>query len=292
MGDHQSLGIYELPYAEVCASIIQNHRRYYADPEYAYCPPFRIMNNLYYVGDRFVCAHLIDTGDGLILFDAGYSHTAELQLRSIRALGFDPADIRYLILSHGHFDHFGACNTFRQRFGVKSFLSRPDYDMLKTAPAATLMELNADPHAELPVIDHAFEDGEIIRLGNTQIECVLSPGHSPGTTSFFFGIEENGTVYKVGYFGGTGFLTLYKDYLQQYSLPLSLQQSFKETLRMLRFREVDIPLGNHPPQNATFEKMRALEQHCDQNPFVAPSEWNTYLETLEAQYDLFLAKGY
>ena len=94
-------------------------------------------------------------------------------------------------------------------------MSKADCEMLKNTPRAGLLDMNPNPHALLPVIDYEFEDDEIISLGNTQIECVLSPGHSPGTTSFFFDITDSGKTYQVGYFGGTGFLTLYRDFLKK-----------------------------------------------------------------------------
>ena len=72
--------------------------------------PFRIIGNTYFVGTYQASAHLIDTGDGLILFDTGYGNTTHMLLDSIRSLGFDPMDIKYIIHSHGHFDHFGSGN--------------------------------------------------------------------------------------------------------------------------------------------------------------------------------------
>ena len=129
-----------------------------------------------------------------------------------------------------------------------------------------------------------------IRLGNTEIKCVLSPGHSPGTTSFFFDVTDKGKTYKVGYFGGTGFLTLYKDYLNKYGLDLSLRDEFIKTIEKLQEMEVDIMLGNHPPHNFTLEKRSKMLESPENNPFIDPTEWNEYLDRLEEQYRAFLEK--
>ena len=289
---NNDLGMYNLPYDEVIEHIKGNLRGFYEVPSSAYCEPFPIINNLYYVGDRQVCAHLIDTKDGLILFDAGYQHTVHMLIQSIWSLGFDPADIKYLILSHGHFDHFGACNELRALYGIKSFMSRADCDMLRSTPEASLLYLNPNPYAKLPVVDYEFEDGEVLHLGNIDIECALSPGHSPGTTSFFFDMEDKDRIYKVGYFGGTGFLTLYRDYLQKYRLPLDLREKYKQTINKLKSRNVDIVLGNHPSQNFTFEKLSVMQGGAQSNAFIDPGEWNSFLENLEEQYEIFLEKGY
>jgi metallo-beta-lactamase class B len=69
--------------------------------------PFRIVGPLYYVGNEKVSSHLVDTGSGLILLDTTFPQTTYLLLESIRQLGFDPADIRLILHSHGHYDHFG-----------------------------------------------------------------------------------------------------------------------------------------------------------------------------------------
>ncbi len=74
-------------------------------PWEGYMKPFRIWGPVYFVGTRPASSHLIDTGDGLILLDAGYPHSLNLVFEGIRTLGFDPHDIRIVLLSHGHYDH-------------------------------------------------------------------------------------------------------------------------------------------------------------------------------------------
>ncbi|MBR6977923.1 MAG: hypothetical protein IKH74_05940, partial [Lachnospiraceae bacterium] len=60
------------------------------DPGKYRIDPFRIFGPLYYVGDKKVCIHLIDTGDGLVLIDSGYPNANHLLFDSIWRLGFDP----------------------------------------------------------------------------------------------------------------------------------------------------------------------------------------------------------
>ena len=85
------------PYAQVEANFIPNLQDFYDHPDKYAVDAFQIFGNLYYVGDQKVCSHLIDTGDGLILFDTGYRNTTHMMLHSIRSLGFDPMDIKYII---------------------------------------------------------------------------------------------------------------------------------------------------------------------------------------------------
>lgn len=290
MKKEPDLGMYNKKYEDLEKSLAGNRVDFYTNPHKVYMEPFRIIGNLYYVGDRRVCAHLIDTGDGLILFDAGFQHTIHLLIESVWEAGFNPRDIKYLILSHGHFDHFGAANEFRALYGCETFMSRADAEMLRNNPDAGLLDMNPNPYAKLPVIDHMFDDGDIISLGNTSVKCILSPGHSPGTTSFFFDVADGTKIYRVGYFGGSGFLTLYKDFLKKYKLPLSLRDDFIKTIDMLTGIKVDITLGNHPSQNSTIEKRRKMLDNPEQNPFINPREWDGYLANLKELYTAFLEK--
>ena len=196
MKNNIDLGIYNKNYFEIEKNLVPSLLDYYTRPSQDYIEPFRILGNLYYVGDKRVCSHLINTGEGLILFDAGYQHTIHLLIQSIWEAGFNPKDIKYLILSHGHFDHFGACNEFRSLYKCKTFMSKADCDMLRKTPESGLLAMSPNPYATLPIIDHEFEDGDILTLGNTSIKCVLSPGHSPGTTSFFFNITDKSQTCK------------------------------------------------------------------------------------------------
>ena len=86
---------------------------YFEHPEKYRIDPFRIYGNLYYVGDRDACPYLIDTGDGLILIDTGYGHETQYLIENIERLGFRVEDIRIIIHSHGHYDHFGGTRESR-----------------------------------------------------------------------------------------------------------------------------------------------------------------------------------
>ena len=86
---------------------------YYHYPSRYYVKPFCIAGNVYYIGDSKVCSHLIDTGEGLIMFDSGFQHSIHLLVQAIWEAGFNPRDIKYLIHSHEHFDHIGAANDFK-----------------------------------------------------------------------------------------------------------------------------------------------------------------------------------
>ena len=252
----------------------QKHAAFYAQPSIEYIEPFKIADDLYYVGDRLVCVHLIRTDEGLILLDAGYPCTKHLLLASIIRLGFDPADVRWIILTHAHSDHFGAANEFRNLYGTKVALSRVDAASMQEKPFRAIG--SASSTLMLPVIDHTLEDGEIFSFGGKNIRCVLTPGHTLGTMSFFFPVTESGNTYLAGLFGGAGVNALKLPYMLHYELPLDMPQRMVASLELIKDEPVVVHLGNHPYNSHTLQKRERQLQEGG-NPFVDAGSWPGFI---------------
>ncbi|MBQ7053818.1 MAG: MBL fold metallo-hydrolase [Oscillospiraceae bacterium] len=229
--------------------------------------PFRMAGNLYFVGSRNPSSHLLDTGDGLILIDTGYEENAEMIVNSMKTLGFDIRDVKYIIHSHGHGDHTFATAKLVEMSGAKTFLNSADIRYL---------EGRFTP-------DFDIKDGDIIKLGNTEILCLHTPGHTEGTVSFFFNLEENGKVYRAGMFGGAGTNQLRKDYLKNKGLNTLPRGQFLKSVQRLKQEHVDIFVGNHSWQNDTlgnYEKSLI----SDTNPFIDESSWGKFLDKITVDF--------
>lgn len=280
------------PYEEVERGFVPRLADYYAHPEKYRLEPFRIFGNLYYVGDQKVCCHLVDTGEGLILFDTGYPHTTHLLTESIRKLGFDPKDLRYIIHSHGHFDHFGGGDALRSVSGAAVCMSAEDTGLLRERPDRALLHWGPSPSATICWPDRELEDGDRIHLGNTDIRCVLTPGHTCGTMSFFFPVTDGKTRLQAGYMGGVGAITVYKAHNLRYGLPLDKCKRLLSSVRKVWDEPVDIVLGNHPSQNGTLEKHSKFLLNPEKNPFIDAGEWHRFLKGLEERFLKFEQLGY
>lgn len=250
--------------------------------------PFRMAGNLYFIGSRAVSVHLIDTGEGLILIDTGYPYMHEQILESMRTLGFDPADIRILLHSHGHYDHIGCTAQLKAVSGAKTCISRIDNEIvngMRNLSWADELGYEVLPPFECDVL---LDDGDIVELGNTRILCRLAPGHTEGTLCFFFEIEEDGQKYTAAMHGGVGTNSLEKPFLEKYGLPLELREIFRRDLRELAKVPVDIVLGNHPDQSDTEGKLKRI-LGGEKNACIDSAEWPRFMQACEERLDKLIA---
>ena len=262
-----------------CQKYLAKHARFYTHPATEAIDPFRIADDLYYVGDKQVCGHLIKTNEGLILLDSGFYHTTHLLTESIRKLGFDPADVRWILHTHEHFDHFGAAEEFRTLYGTKTAISAAGAQSLREHPERALIEWSNSPYQEIPTFDYELQDGEIFEFGGVRIRCVLTPGHALGVMSFFFDVVDNGVTYLAGLFGGAGYTAMTVEYMKSVSLPMDMPQRMLASLDAIENEPVVVHLGNHPANNKTLQK-REQQLREGGNPFIAPDSWKNFVAEL------------
>lgn len=150
--------------------------------------PFRIHGDTWYVGPRGLSVLLIDTGAGLVLLDGALPQSAPLVLDNLRSLGFDPAQVRWIVNSHAHFDHAGGIAALAAATGARVAASPEGARGLARGDA-----LPADPQADpvggsmrFPAVAgaHGLADGESIRLGRLRLTAHHTPGHTPGGTTW------------------------------------------------------------------------------------------------------------
>ena len=241
--------------------------------------PFRIAGNLYYVGNTNVSSHLIDTGSGLVLLDTAYPQTVYLLFESIRRLGFDPDDLAYILHCHAHYDHMGGTKAIVELTGAKTAMGEQDAAMMRERPELVWAnEYGMEFHEQFEV-DVPLQDGQVISLGSTSIQCVHTPGHTPGCFSYFFEVAEHGRTYRVGIMGGPGLNTLTDEYFERYGLDGEpRRRDYFASLERLMRERVDIQIGAHPGQSNTFGKHTAVSPEA--NSFVDGNDWPKFLNQL------------
>ncbi len=252
-------------------------------------PPFRMAENIWFVGGRAVSCHVIDTGDGLIMIDTGYPFMAEQILASMREVGLDPADLRILLHSHGHYDHIGNTRRFRALTGARAYISRIDNDICNGRLDLSWAEELGYPRLEPFDCDVLLDDGDIVALGNTRIRCRLAPGHTAGTLALFVDTLSHDRAVTCAMHGGVGTNSMARDFLERRGLSLDCREQFREGLHRLAEEKVDLVLGNHPDQNDTEGKL-ARVRAGEADACFDPGEWRRFLAACEARLDRMLAE--
>jgi len=267
---------------------VEKYKHFYKYPEQYRMTPFKIFGNLYFVGNADVGSYLIDTGDGLILIDTTYPTTRALLIQSIWEAGFRPDDVKYILHTHGHFDHFGGTRLIVSLSGAKTYLGAPDAEMFRIRPEMALISDTRYTYLELFTPDVELKDGDIITLGNTRIRAISTPGHSKGVMTYIFDVTEGRETHTAGLYGGIGVNTLCRDFIEKYD-NADFRDVYLNSLEKVRNESVDIVLGNHTDQNHTNEKYKKMcDNPAEGNPFINPDEWNEFIDFAENRYNQML----
>ncbi len=163
-------------------------------------PPAKIHGNTYYVGTCGITALLVTTPDGLVLIDGATEEAAPDILANIRALGFDPADVRYLLASHEHLDHVGGLKALQDATGA-SVLARKEAVATLTSgePEAIDPQRGAIPPFRGVTVARTLKEGETLPVGGIGLTIHATPGHTPGSTSWTWKSCEAGDCRTIAY---------------------------------------------------------------------------------------------
>jgi len=163
-----------------------------------YADPAKVFDNLYFVGGKLHSSWALTTSAGIILLDTIFPYNSEeLIVGGMKRLGLNPADIKYVIVSHAHADHIGGAEMLQARYGPRVVMGAADWRLVETYPNRY--------KTMAPKRDIVGTDGMKIALGDTTVTLWETPGHTPGTLSFTFTVRDNGRPVNVAYSGGTAF---------------------------------------------------------------------------------------
>ena len=242
--------------------------------------PVQLFDNLYAMGNSESVVYALTTSEGIVLIDSG--HPGEIEsvvLAGLQALGLDPADIKYVLIGHGHSDHYGGA-AFLQEKGAQIGATAADWDTIAAEAPSALFGTVPKPTPDL-----VLQEGTPLVVGDTTINLVEIPGHTPGALAFIFPVRDGTTTHVAGLFGGTilapGFVPL--PGLRQYITSIAHYLDIAEQMK------VDVEVQNHPIFDATPARLDALAARAPgaAHPFVMGSErygrfWNVISECMQA----------
>lgn len=198
--------------------------------------PFKIFDNVYYVGLHFVSSYLVSTSGGLVLIDATFGDTADSVLDAIRKLGFNPKDVKYIFITHSHLDHFGGAGKIQELTGARVGMSQEDWQSVEAQQSKAGSQGEQQRLGFRLVRDLVIKDNDAITVGDTTFKFYFSPGHTVGATSVEFQVRDRGKSYRAIEPGGMG---------MQFG-PEWTPVFIKSIERLKQLGPWDVMLGNHP----------------------------------------------
>jgi len=240
--------------------------------------PFRILGNVYYVGTAHIAAYLVTDTAGHVLIDGGMEESAPQIAANIRRLGFRIEDVRVLLINHAHWDHAGGLAELRRLSGARLAASTTDSADLERGSNADRDDLA--PFAPVTV-DRHVEDGDALRLGAIELTAHLTPGHTPGCTTWTMRTSEAGRDYDVLFACS---LTVAGRRLVGDDRYPQAAHDFETSFARLRTLPADVFLGFHDNQFDLEAKRRQLLAG-QALAFVDPSEARRRIDAAEADFN-------
>lgn len=237
---------------------------------------FRVHGNTWYVGTNGLSSILVETDAGLILIDGGLPQSAKQIDANIRELGFDPLDIKAILVSHPHFDHAGGVAALQRLARARVYTSEAGVETLSSGRlGADDPQYIADADAgSFPPIRKvsAVGNGESVTVGSLSVKAVYTPGHSEGSVTWSWQSCALSTCYDV----------VYADSLTAVSAPgysfgaSGAANKMIESAGTIAELDCDIVLSPHPFFFGLHDK---LERREGGNPFVNNLGCTFYAET-------------
>ena len=142
-----------------------------------YAKPYKVFDNLYFVGTKIHSSWALTTSDGIVLIDTLFDYAIEPEIvDGLKTLGLDPRNIKYVLISHAHGDHDQGAALLQSRYGAKVVMGAADWESTLQRPASAP---GGVPKRDVVV----GPEGTKITLGDTTVDVIATPGHTPGTLS-------------------------------------------------------------------------------------------------------------
>jgi metallo-beta-lactamase class B len=234
-------------------------------------PAFRIAGNLYYVGTADLAIYLITTPQGNILINSNFEQDVPLLKKSIAGLGFKYEDTKILLISHAHGDHDAAIGLIKRETGAKLEVMQQDV-------ASEESTGRGRPGAH---VDRVLHDGDTVELGGSKWTAHLTPGHTPGCTTWTAQVQDGGRTLNVVIIGSPNvnagyYLVGNKNYPQ-------IAEDYVKTFAVLKSLPCDVFLGAHGAYFGLLSKYEKFKAG-DKNAFIDPQGYKDYVASKDAEF--------
>jgi len=206
--------------------------------------PTKVVGPIHFVGTQGLGVYLITTAEGHILINSGMPPSGPMIEASIRKLGFDPRDVKFLLANHAHVDHVGGHAYLRKVTGATVAMMEQEVPLLESG-AKTDFHYAREPDFafEAVKVDRVLHDGDTIKLGAVTLTALLTPGHTKGSTTFTTSVVDRGKTYAVAFPNGASINPGYR-ILRDPSYP-GIADDYRRTLDVFDRLKPDVWLMPH-----------------------------------------------
>ena len=232
---------------------------------------------------------LIASDKGLILLDGGLPQSAPLIDASIRKLGFRTEDVRFIVNSHAHFDHAGGIAALQRASRRRWSPARRVRERIESGlPPVDDPQHGFGPGGAFPAAKgvRVVSDGEILRVGDLAVTAHLTPGHTPGSTTWTWRSCEGVALPRRR-------LRRQPEPGHRAGIPLhgrrypSEHRSVVSPQHRLRSPHLpcDVMVAVHPGYSGIEQKLRRLKEQPASEPFVDPGACRAYAADARKRLD-------
>jgi len=245
-------------------------------------PPFKVIGNIYYVGDANESVFLITTRAGHVLLDSGYEETVPIVKAGVEKLGFKMQDIKIMISGHAHSDHVAGHALIKQMTGARVLASELDAVVMESGGArGDYRGPRANPWKPVKV-DQIIRDGEKVTLGEVTLTAHLTPGHTRGNTTWTMEANEGRGRLNVAFMPSVG----RNEGVHVFNYPNhpTIADDYQKTFRVLKTLPCQVFLGPHGNFFDLEGKYARMQAGAKENPFIDPTGCRQYVERGEAGF--------
>lgn len=216
-----------------------------------------IFDDLLIVAQKETNCFILKSTEGLIVIDAIWpkKEVFDAIVLAICDVGWNPNDIKKLVLTHGHVDHTGCGKWIVDAYHPKTYLSERDDIFWRDEP----VKKNRPETWKDYLIDVYVREGDSIILGDKTIFVYSTPGHTPGGLSFIFNVNEDGQEHMAGLWGGS-------NPPENIANIILYMQSLDHFMDMAERKNVEIALSNHTSLDEGLERIAYSKKRMSYMP--------------------------
>jgi len=263
----------------------------YEQPDWtAPIQPFRIADNLYYVGSQGLAAYLIVTPQGDILINSNLESSPPLIQKSVEQLGFKLTDVRILLISHAHWDHDAGGAEIKRLTHAKYMVMDGDVPVVESGGAEDFAYPNV--HYPPAKVDRVLHDGDQVRLGGVVLVAHKTAGHTRGCTTWTMRTMDQGKPVNVVIVGSWNVNKEFR-LVDRPGMPASypgIADDYRKTFAVLKSLPCDVFLGAHGNYFGMLAKLDRAKAGAGQSVWIDPQGYQAAVAERQQAFEAELER--